>query len=148
MLDPSNAVLDGFGSRCIRCLECKKSFRPNPRLKSRQKTCAQRACQLSYRARYRKNYRRENFKIEKEYRAKTKSNRPADFWKHYRKDHPKSSEHNRLNTKLRKQLRHAGLQRQLDIVQVIESPEYFTLYTGFAMSHRSLLQDHHATSAA
>lgn len=148
MVDPSKAAARGFGSRCIRCIECKKSFRPSPRLKSRQRTCTERACQLSYRARYRRQYRRENFGAEEEYREKTKSNRSPDFWKKYRQDHSRSSERNRLNAKLRKRLRRTGLQRQLDIVQVIDPSGYFDLFHGFATSHRSLLEACHATSAA
>jgi hypothetical protein len=40
------------------------------------------------------------------------------------------------------------LQRQLDIVQVIDPNGYFTLFHGFAMSHRSLLRACQATRAA
>jgi hypothetical protein len=148
MLDPSEAVFREFGSRCIRCAECKKSFRPHPRLKARQKTCTQRACQLAYRARYRKQYRRENAETEKDSQEKVKSNRASGFWKSYRKSHPQSSERNRAQTKLHKRLRQAGLQRQLDIVQVIDPPGYFDLFQGFATSHRSLLLACQATRAA
>jgi hypothetical protein len=107
-----------------------------------------RACQLSYRARYRRQYRRANFGAEEEYREKTKRNQAPEFWKEYRKDHPGSSERNQLNTKLRKRLSRAGLQRQLDIVQVVEPTGYFDHFHGLAMSHRSLLEACHATSAA
>lgn len=148
MLDPSRAVSRGISPRCIRCLECKKFFRPNPRLKSRQKTCTRRKCQLAHRARYRKQYRRENADAEKDYQQKIRSNRPHNFWKSYRRNHPGSTERNRLNSKLRKRLRRVGLQRQLDIVQVLDPPGYFDLFHRFAMSHRSLLEACQATSAA
>ena len=146
MLDPSKVVSKGFCLR--RCLECKKSFRPHPRLKARQKTCTQRACQLSHHARYRKRYRRDNLQAEIDSQEKTKSNRSATFWREYRAKNLRSSERNRAQTRLRKQLRQLGLQRQLDIVQVFDPPGYFELYQGFATSHRSLLQACQATRAA
>lgn len=130
------------------CSECKQTFLPHPRLKLRQKTCTLRACQLKHRARYRKRYRGENPGTEKEYRDKVKANRPASFWKQYRKKNPQSSERNRLNAGLRKKLVRAGLQRQLDLVQVLDSPGYFELFVGFATSHRSILEAWQATHAA
>ena len=148
MVDPLTAAARGFDSRRIRCFECKKHFLPSPRLKSRQRTCTERSCQLSYRARYRRQYRRKNSGAEEGYREKSQSNRPPDFWKKYRVAHPRGSERNRLHAKLRKRLRRAGLQRQLDIVQVADPAGYFTLFQGFATSHRSLLEACHATSAA
>lgn len=147
MLDPATALPGIFKPRCSRCSECKKSFRPNPRLKSRQKTCVERACQLNHRARYRKRYRGENIVAEREYQDKAKASRPAQFWKDYRKSHPQSSERNRSNSKLRKKLAGAGLQRQLDIVQVTDPLGYFDLFVGFTRSHRSLLEGCRATHA-
>ena len=148
MLDPQKSLPGILKPRRSRCSECKKSFRPNPRLKTRQKTCVERSCQLKHRARYRKRYRGANSGPEKEYRDKAKANRPAHFWKNYRKSNPQSSERNRLSAKLRKRLARAGLQRQLDIAQVIDPPQYFDLFLGFATSHRSLLEACQATHAA
>ena len=139
MENPTTEVPVGSNPRCSRCSECKESFRPNLRLKTRQKTCCKRECQLKQRARYRQQYRRKNLGSEQEYSDKAKENRPFNFWKTYRKNHPGSSERNRLNTKLRKRLSRAGLQRQLDIVQVIDPPGYFDLFLEFATSHRSLI---------
>lgn len=148
MLDPDTVLSGILKPRASHCSECKKSFRPHPRLKVRQKTCTLKACQLKYRARYRKRYRGENPEPDREYREKAKANRPAHFWKNYRKSHLQSSERNRLNAKLRKKLKRAGLQRQLDIVQVNDPLGYFDLFLGFATSHRSLLQACEATHAA
>ena len=148
MLDPVKAMPKGFGSRCIRCCECKKYFRPHPRLKARQKTCMEHSCQRAYRARYRKQYRRKNIEGEQDSQAKAKESRQPDYWKCYRKSHSESSERNRAQTRLRKQLRQIGLQRQLDIVQVIGPTGYFDLFHGFATSHRSLLESCRATRAA
>jgi hypothetical protein len=139
MLD-SQKVLSGIlNTRGLRCSECKNFFRPTPRLKSRQKTCAVRKCQLKHRARYRKQYRNKNSGPEKEYQEKSKANRSAQFWKEYRASHPESSERNRMFARLRKKLKRAGLQRQLDIVQVLDPPGYFEHFAEFAMSHRSLV---------
>ena len=135
-------------ARTSRCCECRKSFLPNPRLKERQKTCIERACQLKHRARYRKRYRQKNSAPEREYADKAQAARPAGYWKDYRKNHARSSERNRLHTKLRKRLRQAGLQRQLDIAQVADPAGYFNLFLGFATSHRSLLEACQATQAA
>ena len=148
MLDPSPVVSKRFGSHVNRCSECKSTFRPHPRLKDRQKTCTKKTCQLSYRARYRKRYRRKNLQTETDSQAKTKSNRAPDYWKKYRAKNPSSSARNRAQTRLRKQLRQLGLQRQLDILQVFDPPGYFDLYQRFATSHRSLLLACQATRAA
>ena len=148
MLDSSKSLFKGYSARTVRCTVCRKPFLPHPRLKSRQKTCTEKRCQLAHRSRYRKSYRRLNPQGEVEYQDKTKLNRSPTFWKTYRLNHPKSSERNRLNSKLRKQLSKVGLQRQLDIVQVIDPPGYFDIFEAFAMSHRSLLLDYQATSAA
>jgi hypothetical protein len=145
MQDPSKVLSRGSRSRCA---ECKEPFRPHPRLGKRQKTCSKKSCQLSYRARYRKQYRRENALGEIDSQEKSKSSRTPDFWKNYRKDHPVSSERNRAQTRLRKQLRQAGLQRQLDIVQIVDPSGYFDRFQAFATSHRSLLKECQATQAA
>ncbi len=143
MLDPAREVRQALGNaslRWSRCSECKKRFRPNPRVKSRQKTCGDAACVREHRARYRRQYREDNPGPDKEYRDKTKPARGANFWKNYRKAHPQSTERNRAHAKLRAALSRAGLQRQLDIVQVIDQPKLFELHQGFATSHRSLLE--------
>lgn len=148
MLDPSLVFAPRSGCRRLRCLECKKFFRPHPRLSARQKTCGKRACLLLHRARYRKQYRQRNNEAEQDSQEKTKLSRIPGFWKRYRKSHPQSSERNRAQTRLRKQLQQLGLQRQLDIMQVIDPPGYFDLFQGFATSHRSLLEACQATCAA
>ena len=148
MVDPIHAVRGSPSLRRARCSECKTSFRPHARLKLRQKTCGKRECQLAYRARYRHQYRIENPGPEKEYRDKTKAGCGASFWKNYRKTHPVSSERNRAATRLRSKLGAQGLQRQLDIVQVIDPPGYLDLFLGFATSHRSLIHACQATRAA
>jgi hypothetical protein len=148
MLDLQKVLSGILNTRGLRCSECKNFFRPSPRLKSRQKTCAVRACQLKHRARYRKQYRCKNPGPDREYQEKTKANRTAQFWKEYRASHPRSSERNRMLARLRKKLLRVGLQRQLDIVQVLDPPGYFELFAGFAMSHRSLVSACQATRAA
>ena len=146
MLDPK--VLSGVQwPRKSQCSECKKHFTPSPRLKLRQNTCGERNCLLAHRARYRRKYRLVNADSEKEYQEKSKANRPAGFWKNYREKNLKSTQQNRLNVNLRQGLKRAGLQRQLDIVEVIDSPEYFESFCAFAMSHRSLLENLSATHA-
>ena len=140
MLDPSKTTSGIVSPRRARCSECRKSFRPHSRLKARQKTCGESACQLKHRARYRRDYRQEFALADQEYADKGKANRPKDFWKTYRKNHPESTQRNRLSARLRKQLARSGLQRQLDIVQVIDPPGYFDQFREFATSHRSLIE--------
>ena len=139
MLDFSKAV-SGF-SQHARCIRCKRSFRPHPRLKNRQKTCGLDACRRKHRACYQRRYRQDNPDVEKESRQKIKEGRPVNFWKTYRRTHLKSSERNRNLTKLRMRLKRSGLQRKLDIVQVIDPPGYFDQFCKFATSHRSLLDE-------
>lgn len=131
--------------RSTRCSECKNKFNPHPRLRLRQKTCGKRECVLTHRARYRRKYRSINADSEKGYQQKVKTNRQPDFWKKYRSTHPESTKRNCLSAKLRKRLKCAGLQRQLDIVEVVDPPGFFDQFYGFAMSHRSLLENYSAT---
>lgn len=86
--------------------------------------------------------------MEQESRRKIKAKRPAGFWKAYRQAHKESSERNREMTRLRIQLLRSGLQRQLDIVQVYDPPEYFVLFQGFATSHRCLIEKCRAKKAS
>ena len=137
-----------MGLRHFRCSECKRSFVPNPRLKVRQKTCGAQACKRKHRARYRRRYRSSDPAAEKESREKVKAKRPADFWKKYRAEHPESTRRNRLQSKLRARLRRAGLQRQLDITEVIDSPGAFDRFREFATEHRSLIAECSVTDAA
>lgn len=124
-----------------RCEICRIRFHPNPRLGKRQKTCGEQKCQKAHRARYRRQYRKANRKIDWEYQAKRKDNRPPDYWKKYRDEHPDYVIRNRAASRLRRRLAKQGLQRQLDIVQVIEFPKRFETFRRFATSHRSLLQE-------
>ena len=123
------------------CSVCKKSFRPHPRLGSRQKTCRESKCQLSYRAQYRRSYRKSNRQAEEDCQAKQRAARGSLFWKAYREAHPESTERNRANGRLRKGLKKAGLQRQLDIVQLIDPIENLNAVVEFATSHQSLLRE-------
>ncbi len=141
MPPPRREVAGGFGPLRARCLECKKIFRPNARLKSRQRTCGQPTCRLQSRARYQKEYRRLNPQLELEYREKRKNQHSPDFWKNYRSTHPVSTKRNRDASRLRKRLKRDGLQRKLDIVQVIDPPGYFDRYHGFATRHRWLIKE-------
>lgn len=148
MVDPRRVVPGSPSLRCVRCSECRCSFRPHPRLKLRQKTCGKKSCQLRLRARQRRKYRRENPEAEKDCRDKCRESRGSGYWKRYRLNHPQATERNRLASRLRARLRRAGLQRQLDIAQVTDPPGYFALYLGFATSNRSLIEASRAKRAA
>jgi len=124
----------------VRCVCCKKSFKPNPRLGQRQKTCGDSKCRLFQRARYRRRYRDDNSEAEAGYRNKQKEFREPGFWKAYRETHPESTERNRANSRLRKKLKKAGLQRQLDIAQLVDPPGNLEAVVEFATSHQSLLR--------
>lgn len=148
MSDPAAPVPGCLKPLRARCSQCKIWFRPCARLKLRQKTCGKAICQLEYRASYRRQYRIDNPGANHEYEVKRRASRSAGFWKNYRKEHPASTQRNRDSAKLRKQLEKAGLQRQLDIVQVIDPLGYFELFHRFATSHRSLLEVFQSTHAA
>jgi hypothetical protein len=130
------------------CVSCHERFSPHPRLGNRQKTCGKKSCCKAHRAAYRRRYRSEDPQAEQDMRQKQKNSRPSGFWKNYRRDHPLSTARNRANSRLRKQLAKAGLQRQLDIVQLIDPPEKLDRLVGFATSHRSLLWECLGNSAA
>ena len=124
----------------LQCYYCGNWFHPSPRLGKRQKTCGKDSCRKAHRARYRRVYRIQNPKEEREIQEKRKKDRPVDFWKQYRSTHPIYTSRNRANSKLRKRLAKVGLQRQLDIVQLIDPPAKLELVVGFATSHRYLLE--------
>jgi len=81
----------------------------------------------------------QNPKAEQEIEQKRRDARPPDFWKAYRQSRPVATARNRANSRLRKKLSKAGLQRQLDMVQLIDPPEKLEAVVEFATSHRSLL---------
>jgi hypothetical protein len=147
MSDPTTTAPRGLKPLRVRCSHCKSWFCPSPRLKQRQKTCGKAICQRAYRASYRRQYRRKNPGPDREYEVKATTSRPKIFWKNYRKEHPASTQRNRDAARLRKRLLRAGLQRQLDIVQVIDPPGYFDDFHRFATSHRSLLAVFRTTHA-
>jgi hypothetical protein len=110
-------------------------------LGSRQKTCGSKACQLAHRSLYRKNYRTQNLEAELGYQQKQRETRGPDYWKNYRKAHPEYRARNRAGARLRKELLKVGLQRQLDIVQLVDPPEKLGVVVEFVTSHRSLLKE-------
>lgn len=125
-------------------------FQPSTRLGKRQKTCGTVACRRVHRARYRRAYRRraENAESEREYESKRRKGRPKDFWKTYRVEHPAAMKRNRACARLRGKLVEAGLQRQLDIVQLFVPIDKTETIRVFATSHRSLLAECAAKRAA
>jgi hypothetical protein len=130
------------------CDCCREGFTPNPRLWARQRTCGKASCLKVHRAAYRRQYRSENHQAEQDIQKKRRESRPRDHWKNYRRDHPVASARNRANSRLRKRLEKAGLQRQLDIVQLVDPPEKLDVMYRFATSHRSLLGECLRKSAA
>ena len=130
------------------CVCCHVRFRPNPRLRDRQKTCGKDTCRKEHRAAYRRRYRKRNPQAEQDIQKKRQESRPPEFWKNYRRDHPNSTARNRANSRLRKQLAKIGLQRQLDIVQLIDPIDKLDRILEFATSHRSLLRECLGISAA
>lgn len=123
------------------CVSCKKKFHPNPRLGKRQKTCGDESCGQKQRAKYRNQYRKTNEEAERGYEAKRRAARGKNYWQRYRAEHPESTARNRAGSRLRRKLQKAGLQRQLDIVQLIDPIETLAVVVGFATSHRSLLEE-------
>ena len=123
----------------VECVSCKNKFHPNVRLKERQKTCGTEACSKRHRSRYQRRWRKRNSAIESEYQEKRSKLRGKNFWKEFRKSHPESTNRNRILTKLRKRLRRIGLQRKLDIVEVVENPMKIVDFGEFATRHRSTI---------
>ncbi len=124
-----------------KCSCCKKVFKINPRLGDRQKTCGEVACKKQHRSQYRRKYRKENEEVEREYQSKRKASLGSSYWREYRESHPEYAERNRRFSRLRKRLVKAGLQRQLDIAELIEFPNKLNSVTEFATSYRSLFDE-------
>lgn len=139
-MSESNGIAVGVFSK-RRCVICAVSFRASPRLQTRQKTCGKACCVRSHRAAYRRQYRKSSQEAELGYQQKRKASQGVDYWKQYRDAHPVSTARNRANSRLRKLLLKSGLQRQLDIVQLIDPIEKLDVVVGFATSHRSLLEE-------
>ena len=119
---------------CLRrpCDSCRQPFRPHPRLKARQRTCGREACKKAHRAAFRREYRKQNPKAEQDIGAKAPGCAPAGLLERLSAEsHPVATARNRANSRLRKMLSKAGLQRQLDIVQLIDPPEKLEVVVGF-----------------
>jgi hypothetical protein len=147
MPDPKEVRIRATGLQ-RRCVCCQERFRPHPRLRDRQKTCGKASCRKSHRAAFRREYRKKNPQAEQDIQKKRRESRSPEFWKNYRREHPLSTARNRANSRLRKQLAKVGLQRQLDIVQLVDPPGKLDTLMGFATSHRSLLCECLGRSAA
>lgn len=133
MPKPSSQRPTGSG-RSHRCTICHDKFSPSPRLCERQKTCGKACCRNAHRARYRRRYRKSNDDAEKEYRSK----RGTGYWREYRAGHPAYVRRNRLRSRVAQRVRRLGLQRQLDIVELVEFPDKIDVIVEFATSTRSL----------
>jgi hypothetical protein len=140
MPDPKTFRTPAGRLQC-QCVCCGDRFFAHSRLGARQKTCGNRSCQKFHRARYRREYRLSNPQAEQDIRKKRAARRPPDYWREYRKNHPASTARNQAGARLRKRLIEAGLQRQLDIVQLIDPIGKLHQVVGFATSHRSLLEE-------
>jgi hypothetical protein len=85
-----------------RCRYCQKSFPPS-KFQPRQAVCSEAVCQRKRRA----EYHRRKIAVDPEYREVTRDSprkwrtRNPDYWKRYRKEHPKAVERNRQQQKLR-----------------------------------------------
>jgi hypothetical protein len=125
------------------CVYCQAKIHPHPRLGGRQKTCGAVRCRKTHRASYQRKYRKqpENARIESEYEAARKKQRPLDFWKTYRAAHPVATKRNRANSRLKKSLAREGLQRKLDIVQLFVPIDQSGPLVEFATVHRSLFEE-------
>lgn len=122
-----------------KCSFCKNKFIPNVRLRERQKTCGLESCRRAHRSQFQRRWRKINYVIETEYQTKRSECRGRNFWKEFRKSHPESTNRNRILTKLRKSLKREGLQRKLDIMQVVEDAGKIITFGEFATRHRSIL---------
>ncbi len=67
--------------RCLQrqCVSCRSRFIPNPRLRTRQKTCGKESCRRTQRAGYRRQYRIKNPQAEQEYAQKRGNSRSTAF---------------------------------------------------------------------
>jgi hypothetical protein len=81
----------------IRCAHCRRLFQPNPRVKD-QRYCSEKPCQ-----RARKNlWQWQKLASDPDYQANQREcdrqwrKRHPDYWRLYRRRHPRSAERNRL----------------------------------------------------
>lgn len=125
--------------RAKKCPYCGVKFKANIRVKDRQITCGTKRCRRTHHARYRRRYRRLNWEEELGYQKKRKESRPQDYWRTYRKRRRQATLKNTFWVMLRKRLYKSGLQRQLDILEVIEIPSRIFMFHKFATSNRSLI---------
>lgn len=99
-----------------RCRLCGKTFRPDPRLKARQKVCSAVACQKQRKAFALRNWRKRNPDSLAARKLKTTAWAKAypDYWKRYRAEHPdyRRRERQRMRKK-RRRARCVAKERQI-----------------------------------
>lgn len=117
------------------CPWCRKDYRPSFRLKERQKTCGDELCRKIHKREFLRQWRNKNPEVVVGYQQDY-GKKPQGFWPKYRDAHPKQTERNREQSKLRARLKRQGLQRNLDIAQAVETPIKAEAFVEFAKIHR------------
>ena len=135
-------------SLCI-CPWRREIFRPHPRLGERQKCCGKPDCLHKQKLDSHVRWKAKNTDV---YRAGQKDWRiqNSGYSKTYRATHPEYVERNRQQTRRRKaRLRaQAGLQKRIDIPQVIDNYVFLWGAFGLAKENQSYLASLHGTRMA
>lgn len=120
-----------------KCLFCGRSFFPHPRLGQRQKSCGGNDCKRKQKRLSQQFWQKREHADYQQAQRDWRSQHP-DYWKSYRKGHPAYVKRNRTQTRIRKKLRKGGLQKRIDILQVIEKQMKPWKLGPFAKQNRSL----------
>jgi hypothetical protein len=114
-------------------------FTPNPRLKGLQKTCGNADCKKKWNRFCQRRWKRQNRDTCRESQKDWCAAHPG-YWKTYRQGHPDYVKRNRIQTVARKKkVRWRGLQRKLDILEVIDNTMEYWNMPWFAKETRSLI---------
>ena len=94
--------------QCRRCAGCGVSFRPRPQVPE-QRFCSQPECQRERRRRWKRKHQTDADYRDNQARAQRAwSERHREYWREYRRRHPRYSERNRQQQRVRNTRRGVG----------------------------------------
>lgn len=121
-----------------RCCWCKRSFVIHPRLGGRQKSCGELDCKRKQKILSHQIWKKKEKKVYRKNQEDWRRNNPG-YWRAYRIKNAAYTLKNRHQSRIRKKfsLKHTGLQKRIDILQIAGKQTEFWNLPRFAKSPRS-----------
>ena len=109
--------------QCRRCAGCGVSFRPRPQVPE-QRFCSQPLCQRERRRRWKRKHQTDADYRDNQARAQRAwSERHREYWREYRRRHPRYSERNRQQQRVRNARR--GVREETGVIAKRNASEAF-----------------------